>query len=266
MVDCPQCASDNLDVVFGHACPNDPAWYVDKYVNGPDTLRPVPVDTRNGSGQGTGTGRNKGLKATDKQVAFMLSLGVPEHIANAATKASASDHIARILEENKRNGQGTVTADKASDKQIAFIKSLLRDRPDAFTGDVDTLSKREASDLIGKLKAMPKVATPRAAEDESDFSDGFYVDRSDVIYKVQRSQTGNLYAKVLDTDTGEFVYTSGAVSKLRRLVASGSAERLSLERAKGLGRLYGRCMVCGRTLTDETSIANGIGPICEGRF
>jgi hypothetical protein len=25
-------------------------------------------------------------------------------------------------------------------------------------------------------------------------------------------------------------------------------------------------MICGRTLTDEVSIAHGIGPICEGRM
>lgn len=32
------------------------------------------------------------------------------------------------------------------------------------------------------------------------------------------------------------------------------------------GSLYGICCVCGRTLTDESSIAAGIGPICSQKF
>jgi hypothetical protein len=32
------------------------------------------------------------------------------------------------------------------------------------------------------------------------------------------------------------------------------------------GRELGRCGVCGRTLTDETSRAAGIGPVCAGRL
>jgi len=32
------------------------------------------------------------------------------------------------------------------------------------------------------------------------------------------------------------------------------------------GKLVGKCGACGRTLEDETSIANGIGPICATKF
>lgn len=32
------------------------------------------------------------------------------------------------------------------------------------------------------------------------------------------------------------------------------------------GRQIGSCGVCGRTLTDETSRAQGIGPVCIGKF
>lgn len=42
--------------------------------------------------------------------------------------------------------------------------------------------------------------------------------------------------------------------------------RLTLEEAKEFGSLYGVCCRCGRRLTNETSKANGIGPICEGKF
>lgn len=39
-----------------------------------------------------------------------------------------------------------------------------------------------------------------------------------------------------------------------------------LEAAKTLGKLSGRCCVCGRDLTNDDSIDAGIGPICAGRL
>lgn len=38
------------------------------------------------------------------------------------------------------------------------------------------------------------------------------------------------------------------------------------ERARRYGRELGRCGVCNRTLTDATSRANGIGPVCAEKF
>lgn len=32
------------------------------------------------------------------------------------------------------------------------------------------------------------------------------------------------------------------------------------------GRLTGSCAICNRSLTDATSVANGIGPVCAGKF
>jgi hypothetical protein len=41
--------------------------------------------------------------------------------------------------------------------------------------------------------------------------------------------------------------------------------RLTIEEAKEFGALYGTCCICGRTLTNELSIALGIGPVCGNR-
>lgn len=38
------------------------------------------------------------------------------------------------------------------------------------------------------------------------------------------------------------------------------------EASKAYGRLTNTCGVCGKALEDETSVANGIGPICAGKF
>lgn len=83
------------------------------------------------------------------------------------------------------------------------------------------------------------------------------------IFKVQRAVhgSGNLYAKELIAGTGEFDYVPGIANQL---VTEGRP--MTLEEAKAYGALYGTCCVCGRTLTNETSIAAGIGPVCASKF
>lgn len=92
-------------------------------------------------------------------------------------------------------------------------------------------------------------------------TDGFWVaDRTGEVFKVQESGAGRLYGKRMND--GEFEFFSGAIAHLRKNLP----RKLSVEEAKEFGRLYGRCIKCGRTLTDENSIAQGIGPICAESF
>jgi ribosomal protein S14 len=58
----------------------------------------------------------------------------------------------------------------------------------------------------------------------------------------------------------DFVYASGAILMLR------PEERMSLEQAARFGKLYGRCVRCGRELTDETSIERAMGRVCAGKL
>ena len=93
-----------------------------------------------------------------------------------------------------------------------------------------------------------------------------------VIFKVQESKTsGHLYAKRLVDISGnrlneddrifhwEFQYDQGAIRSLT------DADRMSVEEARAFGIQYGVCCVCGITLKDAKSVANGIGPVCEKR-
>lgn len=111
-----------------------------------------------------------------------------------------------------------------------------------------------------KAAAAPKAEVP---EGMHRLADGR-------IFKVQQSpNSGRRYAKELHihldaegkaTGDGHFVYVRGGISLL-------SADTImSLEEAKAYGALYGVCCNCGRTLTDEKSIAAGIGPVCVKRF
>lgn len=131
------------------------------------------------------------------------------------------------------------------------------------------LTKTGATKLIDLLKSFPehtRPTTPRGNAHYAPVEDGFYVvdatdDAPELVLKVQTSPTsGRQYAKALDGTTWE--YAPGAIRKVR----NGDAVPLTLDKAKELGQLYGVCVRCGRTLTDEGSIAAGIGPICAGKF
>jgi len=114
------------------------------------------------------------------------------------------------------------------------------------------LTDKQIAAATGMLE---KLETTRVVPEGVHLVDG-------VVYKVQRAVhgSGRLYGKRFDEMTKRFVRDPKAM----RLLSVDTL--MPLEEAKRFGKLYGMCMVCGRTLTDETSIERGIGPICEGRF
>lgn len=183
-------------------------------------------------------------------------------------------------------GQVKFLADLLGQKQLGQMRDSYAQRAreirDAIgAGTLDRLepplTKEGASALITLLKVLddvPRVDTPLA--DAGDV-EGFYTlagrdERANGldheagavnIYKIQRAVhgSGRPYAKVLDPETGDWIISRGAVREVLR-----SGERLTLEAARELGHLYGRCIACGRTLTVEASIKAGIGPVCATKF
>jgi len=122
-----------------------------------------------------------------------------------------------------------------------------------------TLTERQtaAVERIINRPAAPVQTNPVAEQ-------GMYakVDPSDFgldIFRVKLSQAGRLYALRLNTLTGEFEYDRGAIKSLS------ADDRLTVEQAVAFGHTYGRCIVCGRDLTDPKSVAQGIGPVCIKR-
>lgn len=95
--------------------------------------------------------------------------------------------------------------------------------------------------------------------------DGIYITPNEDIFKVycmvhgSRRQGAKRLEFSGDGKTGKFVYQGLASRHL-----PGNARRMSREEAAAFGKLYGFCVRCGRTLTDENSIAAGIGPVCAG--
>jgi len=135
------------------------------------------------------------------------------------------------------------------------------------------------TDLQPAVYSYPKVT-----------QDGMYIKPDGRIFKVQWNRASGdgrrLYAKqlvvrvmdggrvrqqmygLLDVLEGsvspladmDFVFASGAILLLR------PEERMSLEQAARFGKLYGRCVRCGRELTDETSIERAMGRVCAGKL
>ena len=148
----------------------------------------------------------------------------------------------------------------ATEAQIKFLRSLLVEKIEdeaksaAALAWLDThrISKATASAKISEYKAMPTMR--RAFE----LAEGMYR-VGDEIFKVYCTQAGHSATKQLTEDG--FEYTG------RKPLAMIKPEhRMTLEEAKAYGQVTGTCCNCGRTLTDETSIAEGIGPICKTKF
>ena len=125
--------------------------------------------------------------------------------------------------------------------------------------------KQEAAARKMHAKVTAKAAAPAGAKVTED---GMYRHPDGTVAKVQFAVhgSGNLYAKRLIITTkdgapkGTFEFEGGLINKLSPEM------KMSLEEAAEFGHLYGFCCNCGATLTDEKSIAAGIGPICAGKF
>jgi hypothetical protein len=174
-----------------------------------------------------------------------------------------------------------ITTTPATAKQIAFLKKLAAERPmwrdveNMHDDVIERLDKKSCSAMIDAAMAIPKetIHKPKHAGDTAA-DEGMYRDPSTgEIYKVQLAVhgSGRPYAKRLVKIAGwtfethgkkshEFEYVHGLVYKLP------PEWKMTLDEAKAWGALYGSCCVCGALLTDEKSIAAGIGPVCAKKF
>jgi uncharacterized protein DUF6011 len=179
------------------------------------------------------------ISATDKQINALINMGAKKLIGDATVRHLTVD--LRVQDIVDRAVAGTIVTKGEASKALDFLFSA-------------PWTPREAA---------PKPAsTPQAARKAPVTQDGMYR-LGDQIVKVQKSRQGDrLYAKALLGNKEEgfyFEYTPGLINKLT------AEDRMSLEEAKEFGKLYEWCCVCSTRLTDEKSIAAGIGPICGGR-
>lgn len=245
---------------------------------------------------GTRSGRGYVRLVSERQVRFITRLMAERDTTNLV-RLPGSENIAGMSLTGARDlidrllacpvkatpVPASAPADFATDKQIAFIGKLDGERAHdvVLPEDLTTLTKRAASLAIDALMRAPYAPkaerlTTRTGTATGELEAGMYRTADGTIYKVQRAVhgSGNMYAKRLTqvepyakivrgketTVTHEFEYASGAV---RTLTAD---MRMTLADAIEYGAIYGVCCRCAATLTDETSIERGIGPVCAGKI
>lgn len=213
-----------------------------------------------------------GRPATEKQIDFINRLAeqvgkpVPDHVdLTTWTTAEASEMIETL--------KAMVPADAprpATERQVAFVQSLIAEReiPQDLieVAAQTTWNAEQASALIRALKVAPRLEVGMAAPSHPEVLDGRYAipnasGKGDLVfYKVWTRRDGS---------RGVDLQVSDDFLPVGRNQVPGILARIA-EDVQGASAAYGReigcCGVCGRTLTDETSRAEGIGPVCKTRF
>jgi len=170
------------------------------------------------------------------------------------------------------------TSYPATEKQISFLERLVSERlvDETLAADIafeleqpSGPSKSGTSELIDDLMKLPytralQTKTGPKQQPLPDVPGGRYAIEKDGVvkfYRVDRPSDGKwagwTFVKVQASDDFYPVKGAGAREVLDSILAAGT-------RAASVryGHELGACGVCGRTLTDEDSRANGIGPIC----
>jgi hypothetical protein len=170
----------------------------------------------------------------------------------------------------------TKTLAPASPAAIGFLTSLVSSRQvpawitnasvDAAAGKLDWKAVSKAIDTAKGCPFQAKTAhdleMKKLAAESLEL--GYYLLDGSVYTIATSKLSGQRYAKVLVINEGEgkgrWEYAKGMLFKLNATM------KLTLEAAAALGKQYGVCMICGRTLTDPSSVSAGIGPICAAKL
>ena len=151
----------------------------------------------------------------------------------------------------------------ATAQQVSFMKSLrerkaltdeqmIRANASINVAEEGYLRRTQASEVIDWMLSLQDKGRVEVPEGLHRF-DG-------VIYRVQRSQSGHLYAKELNPRWRKFFYSPGAIKNLSE------DTRLTAAQAREFGLAHGICACCGALLTDPKSVEAGIGPVCAKKL
>lgn len=146
-----------------------------------------------------------------------------------------------------------------------------------ITEDRDPITHDDFQRLLPRLQAAPKLK----AEGEQGHSpiattDGMFK-KGDTFYKLRFAKTGKLWAHrlvfLMTPEQAKVAAAAGSKERAAKFKFAGSPQTLGIrddmsltyEDAKAFGALYSMCCECGRLLTNDLSVALGIGPVCGGR-
>lgn len=188
---------------------------------------------------------------------------------NAQTEFSATDRQREYLHDLLNQQDLT-----ASIKWMDATQGMDAEELEAAFGELHErvdgrLGKREASNWIEKLKTLPakniKGSGGHWPSIETDIPAGHYAvtgeDGTTDFYRVDKPTegkwAGRTFVKLQLSETYERLSLSGTRAVLKKIEEAGPREA-----AIRYGKELGKCAICNRTLTNNDSIALGIGPVC----
>lgn len=156
----------------------------------------------------------------------------------------------------------------AAERKLEWLGATAEDRVARVQRELDAreLDKFDVTYLIDELKRAPLDDEP------GGLVPGVYR-RNGTIYVVRENRTNSrLHARRLieiggrrltEADTVvqiEFEYDRDALLQLR------PQDQMTLEEARPFIIRYGKCIFCNTPLSDATSVARGVGPVCVKRY
>ena len=150
---------------------------------------------------------------------------------------------------------------RLTDKQTAAIhaSSARAQIAQVKADNAPTVSVEPIETAFAKAQAAG-VARPKLRLGEFTFSPAPATGKNPGAIYVKHSD-GTYLGKV----AGSRLFTVASVSgEVEREIVGVAHDPLNA--AIAYGKKYGKCSVCARTLTDEASIARGIGPVCAANF
>lgn len=123
--------------------------------------------------------------------------------------------------------------------------------------EVEVTSKKGTQKVtVGRIYSTDNgnaLAYPMKDKAVENVTPGFYWKDSNII-EAYHTKNGFLVARtIVNNKKGEYLGKAGL---------SGLGERLTLEEMKQFGRETGRCIICSRELTQEHTMAQGMGDKC----
>lgn len=150
----------------------------------------------------------------------------------------------------------------ASSAQLSYLQALIARRHCDKLGAVpDRPTKGQLSDAIEWCKRQPARTVPNGRTAPISVPDGLYAYR-DQIVRIRRAvhTTGRQYAQRWNPVLRQWDTPRGLLRTIQ--LDSATCIPLPSATASAFGKLYGKCINCMQTLTDDTSIAHGYGPVC----
>lgn len=201
-------------------------------------------------------------KEADRKAAVVTEW-ISEHPAEGAwlqTSAARGFEFAVSLLESL-NKWGTLTPGQLGAVQKCIAKAEQRKAEDAARAkDVQTVNIEAIEVAFGKAKDAG-IKWPKLRLSDYVFSPA----------GENSKNPGAIYVKVKATDDYLGKIQGGKFWSVRGIHADVEADVVSVasdphQAAVAYGKKFGVCAVCGRELTDHSSIERGIGPICADKY